>query len=140
LYTSIIECLAIEADKFIVFHSVEATPLSSCRKHLVVFIYWNHQTLLCDAFVTISTKTIGNEPALISIENKIRDIIAIDAGLGLMAFLPNSGHVEVSNSIFYGDQSWLIPDCFGADCDECITKQGLMIPVYENDEMFSAGG
>jgi parallel beta-helix repeat protein len=71
--------------------------------------------------------------------NKIRDIVAIDAGFGLMAFLPNSGDVEVSNSIFYGDHQIGIHDCYGADCGRCITKHGLMIPVYGNDENFDAG-
>jgi len=34
--------------------------------------------------------------------NKVRDIVAIDASTGLMAFSSDSGHVEVSNAKFYG--------------------------------------
>jgi len=56
--------------------------------------------------------------------SKVRDIVAIDASTGLKAFLSESGHVEVSNSMFYGDESMPNLDCpsEGDPCDQCITK------------------
>jgi len=69
--------------------------------------------------------------------HKVSEIFAIDAATGLMAFLPDSGHVEVSNSIFYGDQD------INFDCEidegeyfQPISKHGLMIPVFGKDDMF----
>ena len=85
--------------------------------------------------------------------NKVRDIVAIDASTGLMAFSSDSGHVEVSNSKFYGSQNMPNLDCpRGDNCDQCIEKKGLWIPVFGKHEtgvikapdklgkMFAAGG
>lgn len=85
--------------------------------------------------------------------NKVRDIVAIDASTGLMAFSSKSGLVEVSNSRFYGSQDMPNLDCpRGDNCDQCIDKKGLWIPVFGKHEtgvikapdklgkMFAAGG
>jgi hypothetical protein len=62
--------------------------------------------------------------------SKVRDIVAIDASTGLMAFKSDSGHVEVSNSRFYGDENMPNLDCPAGDSScQCIAKQGLLIPV-----------
>jgi len=56
--------------------------------------------------------------------NKVQDIVAIDASVGLMASLsPDSILVEVSNSRFYGDENMPNLDCPVKDAScQCITK------------------
>jgi hypothetical protein len=59
--------------------------------------------------------------------NKVRDIVAIDANIGLIASLSSeSVHIEVSNSRFYGDENMPNLDCpVGDPSCQCISKQGL---------------
>jgi len=60
---------------------------------------------------------IGDDLQAIKIE--VRDIVAIDASTGLKSFLSYSGDIEVSNSMFYGDENMLNLDCpsEGDPCD-----------------------
>lgn len=88
--------------------------------------------------------------------NEVHDIVAIDASTGLMAFSSDSGHVKVYDNEFYGDQNMPNEDCpilaGNPNCDQCIRKRGLWIPVFGKHEtgvikapdklgkMFAAGG
>ena len=63
--------------------------------------------------------------------NKVHSIVAIDSSTGLMAFGYESGHVEVSDALFYGGHNMPNKDCPNNDnCDQCIPKRGLMIPTF----------
>ena len=60
---------------------------------------------------------------LVAHTSKVRDIVAIDASTGVMAFKSEGGHVEVSNSRFYGDENMPNLDCpVGDSSCQCITK------------------
>ena len=63
--------------------------------------------------------------------NKSRNIVTIDSSVGLMAFGGWNGHVEVSDSVFYGGKNMPNKDCWkNTKCGNCIGKAGLYIPTF----------
>ena len=51
--------------------------------------------------------------------HKIRDIVTIDSGSGLMSFGSGSGRVEVSDSVFYGKQNMPNLECWDKTKQNC---------------------
>ena len=63
--------------------------------------------------------------------HKVRDVVAIDSSSGVIALGSGSGHVEVSDTMFYGSQDMPNKDCpHNNHCGQCIGKRGLWIPTF----------
>lgn len=66
-----------------------------------------------------------------SATNVIHSIVSIDSIDGIMAFGSSGGHVEVRDSVIYGDQDMPNRDCPNADrCGACTKKRGIWIPTF----------
>jgi len=62
---------------------------------------------------------------------EVSDIVVIDSKVGMQVMSVAGGHVEVKDSIMYGNKDMLNLDCpLGGGCAACFRRHGLMIPTF----------